>query len=347
MKHNTCPEHAPAPTRRVVMAAYDGAEVLDITGPLSVFTAANALLGKLDTPQRLYSIEIAGAARDAALRTCSGIRLLADAAWQDCLGMDTLLVAGGPAAEHGPQALVDWLRLAAPTARRVGSICTGAFLLARAGLLESRRATTHWLRVEQLQKLYPNIAVQGDALHIKDGQIYTSAGVTAGIDLALALLEEDCGRALALNVARVMVVYLKRPGGQSQFSTALFSQFQDGGTLAATLQWLRENHHQELSNEDLAAHASMSLRNFARVFKRETGTTPAQFLEGIRLEAAVKRLEETCQSLETIARECGFQSGERFRLAFARRFKITPGQYRNRFQTGTGQEHHGGPYETY
>lgn len=324
----------PANARLVVMAVHEGAEVLDITGPLSVFSAANALHAQSGGAGPLYRVQIAAEARDATIRTASGIRLVADAAWPQCSGIDTLLVAGGPVAEHAPQALVDWLREAAPHARRVGSICTGAFILARAGLLEGRRATTHWLKIEQLRAFSSNITVQGDALHVKDGPVYTSAGVTAGIDLALALLEEDFGRVLALNVARVLVLYLKRPGGQSQFSTALLAQFNEGGCLASTIQWMRGNHQLPLRNEDMARHAAMSPRNFARVFKRETGTTPAHFIEGIRLEAAVKRLEETTQALETIARECGFQSGEHFRLAFARRFGITPGQYRDRFRSG-------------
>ena len=173
------------------MLAYNGSEILDITGPLDVFAAANGI--HLDTGGQspLYQLEIAGEAKDAALVTSSGIRLLADTSWEECSGADTLLVAGGREARQAPEALVHCLRRAAPLSRRVGSICTGAFILARAGLLEGRRATTHWLQAEQLQKQYPQIVVQGDALHIKDGFVYTSAGVTAGIDLALALLEED------------------------------------------------------------------------------------------------------------------------------------------------------------
>ncbi len=326
--------HTPPPSRLVVMVVHEGMEILDVTGPLSVFSTANVLHEQAGGAGPLYRVLIAGATGDAIVRSASGIRLVTDTAWTRCGGVDTLLVAGGPVAEHAPQALVDWLRAVAPQARRVGSICTGAFILARAGLLEGRRATTHWLQVERLHAAFPNIDVQGDALYVKDGSIYTSAGVTAGIDLALALLEEDCGRALALNVARVLVLYLKRPGGQSQFSTALLAQFHEGGTLTPTIQWMRANYRHPLRNEDMAEHAAMSPRNFARVFKRETGTTPAHFIEGIRLEAAVKRLEETAQALETIARECGFQSGEHFRLAFARRFGIPPGQYRDRFRSG-------------
>lgn len=319
----------------VTMAAYDGAEILDITGPLDVFALANALHRENGGKGPLYRVEIAAGAKDAVVATSSGIRLLADTTWSDCSGTDTLLVAGGPAAEQAPEELLNCLRRTAPLARRLGSICTGSFILARAGLLEGRRAATHWASVERLRRLYPHVDVHEDAIHIKDGSVYTSAGVTAGIDLALALLEEDFGRALALDVARLMVLYFKRPGGQSQFSTGLLAQFHEEGSLAPTIQWIRDNYRRHLSNEALADHASMSLRNFARIFKRETGTTPAHFIERVRLEAAVKRLEETSQALETIARECGFQSGEHFRVAFVRFFRITPGQYRERFRSGT------------
>lgn len=319
----------------VTMAAYDGAEILDITGPLDVFVLANAVHREHGGAGPLYRVEIAAGTKDAVVATSSGIRLVADTDWSDCSGTDTLLVAGGPAAEEAPEALVNWLCRTAPFVRRVGSICTGTFILARAGLLEGRRATTHWSRAELLRRRYPHIEVHEDAIHIKDGSVYTSAGVTAGIDLALALLEEDFGRALALDVARLMVLYFKRPGGQSQFSASLLAQLHEGGSLAPTIQWIRDNYRNHLGNEALAEHASMSLRNFARIFKRETGTTPAHFIERVRLETAVRYLEETSQALETIARECGFQSGEHFRVAFVRFFRITPGQYRDRFRSGT------------
>lgn len=316
------------------MAAHEGAELLDITGPMSVFATANALHAAAGGQTPPYCTELAGEAADAPVVTSSGIRMLADVAWSQCGRAHTLLVAGGPQAEHAPQALVETVRRCAPLVRRVGSICTGAFILARAGLLEGRRATTHWGSIDRLRAFSPTIDVQQDALHVKDGKVYTSAGVSAGIDLALALLEEDLGLAMALDVARVMVLYLKRPGGQAQFSAALLAQGSDNGELAATLQWMRANHRQQLRNDDLARHASMSSRNFFRVFKRETGITPARYLEKIRLEAAVARLEETSQPLETLARETGFQSGEHFCLAFFRRFGITPKQYRDRFATG-------------
>lgn len=316
------------------MLAFDDADILDITGPLDVFSLANTLLQEAGRPTPAYEIELVGITADQVIRTASGIRLLADLACSSRTQTDTLLVPGGPDPGAVAAELIDWIHQTAPHARRVGSICSGAFLLARTGLLDGRRATTHWRMATELQQRFPQIHVEADAIYIKDGPVYTSAGITAGIDLALALLEEDFGRVLALNVARMMVLYFKRPGGQSQFSTSLFAQCREGGILAPTVQWIRENHAQPLSNEVMAAHAAMSLRNFARIFKRETGTTPARFIERIRLEAAITSLEETHQALETIARECGFQSGEHFRQAFVRSFRITPGEYRDRFCSG-------------
>ncbi|QXE89235.1 GlxA family transcriptional regulator [Geomonas subterranea] len=335
-RFSTCTPVEHATLRLITMVAYEGAEVIDVTGPLDVFALANHIQCESGAAEPLYRIEIAAKTGDGIIVTSSGIRLLSDRAWGDCSGIDTLLVPGGPAAEQAPEELVDWVRQMAPVVRRVGSICTGAFILARAGLLDGRRATTHWSRAEQLRRRHPQIEVDEDAIHAKDGSVYTSAGITAGIDLALALVEEDHGKSLALDVARLMVLYFKRPGGQSQFSTPLLAQFREGGSLAPTLQWMQENYRRDLDNETLAAHAAMSLRNFARIFKREVGTTPARFIEQIRLEAAVKLLEETSQSVEAVARECGFQSGEHLRLTFARRFGITPGQYRARFRSETG-----------
>lgn len=320
-------------SRLVSMLAYDGAEILDITGTLDVFAVANLIHMNSGGKEPLYRIKVAAETKDAVVVTSSGIRLLADDTWAAGSCADTLLVAGGPEPERAPDQLVECLRLAAPEVRRVGSICTGAFILARAGLLEGRRATTHWHWAEQLRHQYPQIAVQEDSIFVKDGHVYTSAGITAGIDLALALLEEDFSRAMAFHVSRMMVLYFKRPGGQSQFSTNLLTQFQEGGSLASTIRWIRDNYQHDLRNDALAEHAVMSLRNFARVFKKETGTTPADFVERVRLEAAVRFLEETDQKLETIARACGFQSGEHFRLSFTRRFGIAPGQYRFRFRS--------------
>jgi transcriptional regulator GlxA family with amidase domain len=320
-------------TRLVSMVIYPGVLLLDVSGPLEVFDIANHIHREHGGEVPPYRTEILAEKKEMVIKTASGVRLISDAALSAKTESDTLLVAGGPMAETAPDSLVDRLRLCAPHCRRVGSICTGANLLARAGLLSGRRATTHWQYAERLQQLYPDIAIKADAIYIKDGPVYTSAGVTAGIDLVLALVEEDLGRVTALNVARRMVLYFKRPGGQSQFSTSLLSQYDEKGPLSRTIHWIRDNYHHPLPNEVLADHAAMSLRNFARVFKRETGLAPARFVEKVRLEAAVKLLEQARLSLESIAQECGFQSGEHLRLAFTRRFSITPSEYRNRFRT--------------
>lgn len=223
------------------MVAFPDADILDITGPLDVFTIANVLLQGGGRKLPAYQTEIIAEEKDGVVVTASGIRILADTSWHCPTETDTLLVPGGPRAEEVSENLVSWIRQTAPHTRRLGSICSGAFILARAGLLDGRRATTHWSMAEQLQQRFPQISVEADAIYIKDGPVYTSAGITAGIDLALALVEEDFGRLLALNVARMMVLYFKRPGGQSQFSTSLLSQYSEGGILAPTIQWMRNS----------------------------------------------------------------------------------------------------------
>ncbi|MEJ2653618.1 MAG: helix-turn-helix domain-containing protein [Gammaproteobacteria bacterium] len=304
-----------------------------MTGPLEVYAIANFLFQRGGSQSPPYKTRVLSQKRDEIITSFSGVRILSDAALSHNTAVDTLLLPGGPRMESIDDSLLKKLRNCAPGCRRIGSICTGAFILARAGLLAGRRATTHWLYVERLRQMFPDISVEADSIYVKDGPVYTSAGVTAGIDLALALVEEDLGREAALNVARMMVLYIKRPGGQSQFSTTLLAQYDENGPLARTISWIRENYRRPLPNERLARHAAMSLRNFSRVLKRETGLAPAQFVEKVRLEAAIKLLEETTHSLGAIARECGFQSGEHFRLTFVRHFSITPGEYRERFRT--------------
>jgi transcriptional regulator GlxA family with amidase domain len=231
------------------------------------------------------------------------------------------------------QKLLAWLRTMGRHTKRIGSICTGAFLLAEAGLLNNRRATTHWREVARLAQTYQTVTVEPDAIYVKDGHVYTSAGITAGMDLALALVEEDLGRDVALAVARMLVLFLKRPGGQSQFSTQLQAQAVEGQRLADLLSWLTHHHHTPLTVEDMASRAGMSPRTFARVFVSETGDTPALYLEKLRLEHAVRLLETTGTSLDITAQECGFTGREQLRRAFQRHKGITPQDYQKRFQT--------------
>jgi transcriptional regulator GlxA family with amidase domain len=263
----------------------------------------------------------------------SRLKLTADQNYQSFSGpVDTLIIPGG----SGPQTLCDhdvlkWLKMQSTRARRVVSICTGAFLLARAGLLDGKRATTHWKFARELSKQYPLVIVEEDCIYIQDSRIYTSAGVTAGMDLALALVEEDLGGTIALKVAQSLVLFLRRPGGQAQFSTLLTSQAGDSRSLRELIVWMEENLRRDLSVESLAARAAMSPRNFARVFVREVGTTPARFVEQLRVESARRSLETGGGSLDEVAAAAGFGSSELMRRAFHRSMGISPGVYRDRF----------------
>jgi transcriptional regulator GlxA family with amidase domain len=264
-----------------------------------------------------------------------GLRITADRTFREVRGkIDTLLVAGGDAIEQNeinPEA-VRWLTRISPRIRRVGSVCTGAMLLARAGLLDGRRATTHWNWCQTLIKRAPRACVDADPIFVRDENVYTSAGVTAGMDLALALVEEDYGSRLALQVARNLVLYLRRPGGQSQFSAALSLQLTDRKPLRELEAWVLDNLQKPLTVPVLAQRVAMSPRNFARIFTKEMKTTPAKFVERLRLEAARRRLEESQNSMETIASECGFGNVNSMRNVFQRTLKIAPGQYRRHFR---------------
>jgi transcriptional regulator GlxA family with amidase domain len=319
--------------RRISMVAFRNVEILDVTGPLEVFALASSTL-QTQGGGCGYEVEIL-AEQAGEVRTSSGLRLVADASWQDRNSADTLLVAGGPGVDSVPVDLVEWLKKTAPQVRRIGSICTGAFILARTGLLNGRRATTHWSAAEKLRQEYPSVQVEQDAIYTRDKNIYTSAGITAGMDLALAMVEEDYGRELALYLSRILVLYYKRPGGQSQFSTILRIQSKDEGPLTPLLVWVRERFRGELTVQILAEQAAMSLRNFARVFVRETGMTPARYVEMVRLEEAVRLLEGSGFALEAVARECGFVSADNLRRSFQRHFGVSPGEYRERFQASS------------
>jgi transcriptional regulator GlxA family with amidase domain len=317
-------------TRRIVVLVVPPVEELDVVGPWEVFaTANNALRGK----RRPYEIELVTTGRELIFKGDSGLTLSADERHKSVKGsVDTLIVPGG----NGPQAVRDgailsWIRKFAGQARRVASICTGAFLLAEAGLLDGKRATTHWMFAEKLALQYPRITVEPDRIYVQDVRVYTSAGVTAGMDLALALVEEDFGSALALQVARALVLFLRRPGGQAQFSSLLSLQASEYRPLRELQVWIAENLKQDLSVENLAARVAMSPRNFARVFAREFGVTPAHFVENLRVEASRRELETTAKSLEEIATIVGFGSAEVMRRAFQRRIRTSPVDYRERF----------------
>jgi transcriptional regulator GlxA family with amidase domain len=323
-------------TRRIVFVAAPGVEILDLVGPLQVFARASEIHTRAN-PRRppMYSVEVVTISSRRSMIANCGLRITAHRTYRGVSGkIDTLLVAGGNAVEQNeisPEA-VRWLMRISPRIRRVGSVCTGAMLLARAGLLDGRRATTHWNWCHTLIKRAPRARVESDPIFIRDENVYTSAGVTAGMDLALALVEEDHGSRLALQVARNLVLYLRRPGGQSQFSAALSLQLTDRKPLRELEAWVLDNLHKPLTVPLLAERVAMSPRNFARVFAKEMKTTPAKFVERLRVEAARRRLEESHNSMETIASECGFGNVNSMRNVFQRRLKIAPGQYRRHFR---------------
>jgi transcriptional regulator GlxA family with amidase domain len=249
--------------------------------------------------------------------------------------IDTLIVAGGIGSRRLVQdaRFIAAIRRLAARSRRVASVCTGALLLAEAGLLDGRRATTHWGFCEALAERYPRVQVDPDPIFVRDGDVYTSAGVTAGMDLALALVEDDLGREIALTVARWLVLFVKRPGGQSQFSAQLEGQLAERRPLRELQSFVAENPGADLSVEALAARAGMSPRHFARVFTAEVGVTPARFVERTRVEAARRRLEETDDGVEAIATAIGFGTAETMRRAFLRGIQVAPGAYRSRFRS--------------
>lgn len=310
------------PNPRMAVLAYPDVQILDVAGPLQVFCHAG------------YPVEIIGL-EAGPLRTSSGMRLVAERGFAEVSGgIDTLLVAGGvgvgtPASDPRVH---DWLRAMRPRVRRLGSVCSGAFVLAAAGLLDGRRAVTHWARCDEFRSAFPRVRLEPDALHIRDGDIYTSAGVTAGMDLALAMVEEDRGHRAALEIARQLVLFLKRPGGQSQFSSHVMAEADAGSPVRAVQDWIVANPSADLRVEALAARAGMSPRNFARVFQRETGTTPQKFVEGARLDAARARLERTRDPVERIAEAAGFGTAETMRRTFLRRLGVTPQDYRSHFR---------------
>ncbi len=322
-------ERVPADeTRRVAMLIYPGIAPLDVAGPLQVFGLCNFM-----RKQACYAVETVAATADP-IETQIGITFLPTTTIAEVSRpIDTLLVSGGFNVEMATvEPITDFLRRECPRARRYGSICTGTFALGAAGLIDGRRVTTHWLFVDDLARRFPKARVEVDPIFVRDGPLYTSAGITAGIDLGLALLEEDFGRAVALEVARSLVTFLKRSGGQEQFSTRLKAQFSAVSPVQRIQQWCLDNLDGDLRVAELARRAAMSERNFARAFREETGRTPAEFVAAERARAACRMLEDTDLSLKTVAVRCGFGSAAVMRRNFLHRFGVTPNQYREKFQ---------------
>lgn len=328
-----------------MIVAYEGVQSLDVTGPLEVFHSAARARAALAGPRRTGAATGADAAGGyrvrvlsgdgGALRCSSGLRLLADGRLpRDVGGIDTLLVAGGAGHEAAAAdaELLAWIARASRAARRTASVCTGAFLLAAAGLLDGRRATTHWASAGELRRRFPSVLVDAEPIYVREGSIWTSAGVTAGMDLALAMVEEDLGREVALAIARGLVLFLRRPGNQSQFSATLAAQRATREPLQEVQRALLEDIAGDHSVEAMAARAHMSPRHFARAFRAETGVTPARHVERVRVEAARSYLEDTREPVAAIARRCGFANAETMRRAFVRTLEVGPSEYRRRFR---------------
>lgn len=317
--------------RRVVLLAYDDMNLLDLSGPLQVFATANrysAVDGGM-----MYETIVASA-HGGSIATSSGLAVMTVALSDvDSLSVDTLIAPGGSRDEEyrAPAELVAWIARKANTVRRLCSVCTGAFLLAAAGQLDGRRAATHWNWAERLRKRHPAIEVDADRIYVRDGHVWTSAGVTAGIDLALALIEDDFGHRVAIETARQLVVFMKRSGGQSQFSVPLAAQAQESSRFADLHAWVAGHLNEHLSVERLAEQAAMSPRTFARVYAATHLRTPAKMVEAMRLEAACRALEETDLPLKAIAASSGYGNEQKLRRAFHRQLGISPPQYRSRF----------------
>lgn len=318
--------------RSIVFVCFEQAQPLDLVGPYEVFATANAVCAHRgrEPPYALTVLSPGG----ESIRSESGLSLGVDGSLERFRGgVDTLMVCGGLGARRGardPLVCRHIVRLARG-ARRVTSVCTGAFVLAAAGLLEHKRATTHWTRCEQLQKLYPNVAVESAPIYVQDGKVWTSAGVTAGIDLALALLSADHAGELSAEVARQLVVFVRRAGGQAQFSAQLSVQSAERAPLRELMAFIVEHPDAQLDLPSLAMRAHMSVRHFTRLFRAETGTSPASYVERVRVETARRLLETTERSVEEVARGSGFGTPEALRRAFARRVALSPREYRARF----------------
>ncbi|MGI5379626.1 GlxA family transcriptional regulator [Streptomyces sp. CA-251387] len=311
--------------RTVLFVLFDDVQSLDVTGPLEVFVGAEQ---HSPGTYRIRTASLDG----GPVRTSGGLTVVPDQALADAPEPHTLVVPGGQGTRRPHPGLTDWLRAHGPRAERLVSVCTGAILLAAAGLLDGRRATTHWAYCDKLARDHPAVEVDPDPIYVRDGHVATSAGVTSGIDLALALVEEDLGRDVALAIARHLVVFLRRPGNQAQFSAQLAAQTAQREPLREVQRWITEHPGADLTVEALAARASLSPRHFARAFQTETGMTPGRYVDRVRLEHARRLLEDTGDGIEEISRASGYGTPEAMRRAFVRTLGAAPAEYRRRFR---------------
>jgi transcriptional regulator GlxA family with amidase domain len=315
--------------RTVAIVCFPDLQPLDVTGPHEVLIGANDALDHLDRQGERYRVELV-AAEPGPVRAESGLDLIAPVGLPTDRPYDTIVVPGGKGARTAPtdDRVVRWLAEQGPRARRVASVCTGTFLVAAAGLCEGRTVTTHWAHAAALAERHPEISVDPDPIYRRDGRLWTSAGVTAGIDLTLALVEEDCGPAVAQLIARHLVVYLRRPGGQSQFGSAVWARPAELSPIRAACELVHQSPGGDLGVEALADHAGLSPRHFTRLFRSEVGESPARYVERVRVEAARSLLERERAGLDQVARRCGFGTAETLRRAFHRRLGISPAAYR-------------------
>jgi transcriptional regulator GlxA family with amidase domain len=323
--------------KRIGFFIFDGVVALDFVGPIEAFSSA-AVTDDKGNRQRCYEVITIGVTGKTIVSD-SGLRFHPDKSISNAPALDTLLVPGGFGLRRAgvEKALVPWLKSRAHTTRRIVSVCTGIYGLAAAGLLNGCQATTHWRFAIDVNRRFPRIHLNPDAIFIKDGRVYTSAGVTAGIDLSLALIEEDYGAKVALAVARELVVYLKRPGGQEQYSEPLRFQIQSTDRFSDIVAWVAAHLHEDISIDALAERASCSRRHFGRLFKEVFGTTPAHFVEQLRLAQARQYLSVPRSNLKAVAESVGFKSVDAFSRAFERRFGVRPSDYRRRFHPLTSE----------
>jgi transcriptional regulator GlxA family with amidase domain len=318
---------------QIAFLVYPGVQSLDFTGPLEVFSAAQQLIERTNRRHRGYELRILSP-DGLSLQTSSGIAVTPHGSIQEGVGdIDTLIVAGGHGsrAACSDRALLAWIAATSARARRTASVCTGAFLLSAAGLLDGARATTHWAYARELQRSNPDVEVDPEPIFVRHGSIWTSAGVTAGMDLALALVEEDLDREAALAIARHLVLFLRRPGSQAQFSATLVAQEPQREPLREIQRSVLEHVAGDHRVEAMAERAHMSPRNFARAFRAQTGVTPARYVERVRLEAARRMLEDSSEPIAAVAAACGFATTETMRRVFIRSLRVSPAEYRRRF----------------
>jgi len=325
-------------TKHIVIVAPPMASILDIAGPLEVFSKAiDYIRDYIPDIKESYTTHVLSVDSFTTVTTSSGLPIVCEGGIESInYEVDTFLVAGnvqGAPENRVPQHLLNWLKDNVSKTRRVGSICAGAFVLAEAGILNGHRATSHWRVCDKMAKLYPEIKVEKDPIYVKDGNLYTSAGISAGMDLSLAMVEEDFGRNIALEVARILVLFLKRPGNQSQYSKTLEYQHCDYEPINKIREWIFEHIREDLTVEVLAEKSLMSPRNFARVFLREMNITPAKYIEKIRLETACRYLVEKQLTQSQVAVQCGLKTSENMKRLFIKTYETTPGEYKRKFRS--------------